>query len=80
MYNSANMNKLSRKLICYITILAIAHFGLIIPVYAEDDMNLNCKSAVLMDFGTGKIIYEQNSREKLPPASVTKVMTMLLMM
>ena len=80
MYNSANMNKLSRKLICYITILAIAHFGLIIPVYAEDDMNLNCKSAVLMDFGTGKIIYEQNSREKLPPASVTKVMTMLLIM
>jgi D-alanyl-D-alanine carboxypeptidase (penicillin-binding protein 5/6) len=51
---------------------------MIIPVYAEDDMNLNCKSAVLMDYGTGKIIYEQNSNEKLPPASVTKVMTMLL--
>jgi len=80
MYNSANINKLSRKLICFITILAIAYYGLIIPVYAADDMNLDCKSAVLMDFGTGKIIYEQNSREKLPPASVTKVMTMLLIM
>ncbi|HPL99535.1 MAG TPA: D-alanyl-D-alanine carboxypeptidase family protein [Bacillota bacterium] len=80
MYNSANINKLSLKLICYITIIAIAHFALNIPVCAENDMNLNCKSAVLMDFGTGKIIYEQNSREKLPPASVTKVMTMLLIM
>jgi len=80
MYNSANINKLSRKLIRFITILAIAYYGLIIPVYAADDMNLDCKSAVLMDFGTGKIIYEQNSREKLPPASVTKVMTMLLIM
>lgn len=78
MYNLARINKLSKKLICFFTIIAIASFGIIIPVYAEDDMNLDCKSAVLMDFGTGNIIYEQNSHEKLPPASVTKVMTMLL--
>lgn len=72
--------KTVKSLICLITVLAIAVFGLVIPVYAEDDMNLDCKSAVLMDYGTGKIIYEQNSHEKLPPASVTKVMTMLLTM
>ncbi|MBQ7415838.1 MAG: D-alanyl-D-alanine carboxypeptidase [Oscillospiraceae bacterium] len=38
------------------------------------------KSAVLMDAATGTILYEQNAHEKLAPASVTKVMTMLLIM
>ncbi|MHB1391778.1 MAG: D-alanyl-D-alanine carboxypeptidase family protein [Clostridia bacterium] len=78
MYNLSKLNKLSKKLICFLTIFAVASFGIIIPVYAVDDMSLNCKSAVLMDCGTGKIIYEQNPHEKLTPASVTKVMTMLL--
>lgn len=78
MYNLSKLNRLSKKIICFLTIFAVASFGILIPVNAEDDMNLNCKSAVLMDYGTGKIIYEQNSHEKLPPASVTKVMTMLL--
>ena len=36
------------------------------------------KSAVLMDVATGTVIYESNAHEALPPASVTKVMTMLL--
>ena len=38
------------------------------------------KSAVLMDVETGTVIYESNAHEALPPASVTKVMTMLLIM
>ncbi len=38
------------------------------------------KSAVLMDMTTGKVLYEKNAHEKLAPASVTKVMTMLLIM
>ncbi|MGF7050351.1 D-alanyl-D-alanine carboxypeptidase (penicillin-binding protein 5/6) [Paenibacillus sp. DS2015] len=37
-------------------------------------------SAILMDADTGTIIYEKNSHDKLPPASITKVMTMLLTM
>lgn len=41
-------------------------------------INISSKSAILMDVGSGQIIYEKNSHEKLPPASVTKVMTMLL--
>ncbi len=41
---------------------------------------LNCKSAVLMEAETGRILYEQNAREPLPPASVTKIMTLLLVM
>ncbi len=38
------------------------------------------KSALLMEVSTGKILYESNAHEALPPASVTKVMTMLLIM
>ena len=38
------------------------------------------KSAVLMDVATGTVLYEHNSHEALAPASVTKIMTMLLVM
>ena len=51
----------------------------ITPVSAAN-LEVAGKSALLMDMATGTILYEQNSHEKLPPASVTKVMTMLLIM
>ncbi|MBQ2773894.1 MAG: D-alanyl-D-alanine carboxypeptidase [Clostridia bacterium] len=42
--------------------------------------DLPCKSAILMDATTGQVLFEQNPDEALPPASVTKVMTLLLVM
>lgn len=56
-----------------------------IPAVAKEGesaahLNLNAKSAVLMEYETGKILYEQNADEQLPPASVTKIMTLLLVM
>ena len=45
---------------------------------AEGSLDVRAKSAVLMDVATGTVLYEQNAHEELPPASVTKVMTMLL--
>ena len=44
------------------------------------ELDLAGKSAVLMDAATGTVLYESNPHEKLAPASVTKVMTMLLIM
>ncbi|MEI7024625.1 D-alanyl-D-alanine carboxypeptidase family protein [Paenibacillus sp. y28] len=44
------------------------------------DLAPNAKSAILIDADTGTVIYEKSSNEKLPPASITKVMTMLLIM
>ncbi len=44
------------------------------------ELNVSGKSACLMDVATGTILYESNSHEPLAPASVTKVMTMLLIM
>ncbi len=46
----------------------------------EGSLNLACKSAVLMEASTGTVLYRQNSDEALPPASVTKIMTLLLVM
>ena len=46
----------------------------------KDSLNLNCKSAILIEANTGAVLYEQNPDEALPPASVTKVMTLLLVM
>ncbi len=44
----------------------------------EDSFSLNCTSAVLMERQTGAVLYAKNEHERLSPASVTKVMTMLL--
>lgn len=48
----------------------------------ENDVELveNVKSAILIERDTGTVLYEKNSNEKLPPASMTKIMTMLLIM
>ena len=47
---------------------------------AKVDMGLDCRSAILMEATTGEVLYEMNADEALPPASVTKVMTLLLVM
>ena len=49
------------------------------PVQAAN-LEVEAKSALLMDVATGTVLFEQNSHEALAPASVTKVMTMLLIM
>ena len=46
----------------------------------DSGLNLSCASAVLMEKETGAFLLEENSHEKLEPASVTKVMTLLLVM
>jgi D-alanyl-D-alanine carboxypeptidase (penicillin-binding protein 5/6) len=45
-----------------------------------DVMKLKAKGSILMDFASGKVLLENNSHERLPLASVTKVMSMLLIM
>nr|WP_245946576.1 D-alanyl-D-alanine carboxypeptidase family protein [Paenibacillus cellulosilyticus] len=40
----------------------------------------SARSAVLMDADSGTVIFDKNSHDKLPPASITKIMTMLLIM
>ena len=46
----------------------------------SNPLNLDCESAILIEQNTGKILYSYNVHEKLRPASVTKIMSILLMM
>lgn len=50
---------------------------LTVPVYAEPPA-IDAKSYILMEASTGTVLSENNSEEPLPPASVTKIMTLLL--
>lgn len=51
-----------------------------IPTNATTSLSLNVGSAVLIEQNSGQVLYNQNMHEKLRPASVTKVMTILLIM
>lgn len=46
----------------------------------DNSLSLPCKAAFLMEANTGSVLYAQNADEALPPASVTKIMTLLLVM
>ncbi len=65
------MKKILFFLVCFIFLASI--------VKAEDYAP-NAISAILIEPTTGKIIYEKNSHEELAPASMTKIMTLLLTM
>lgn len=67
-----------RRILCVWILLISFSFN----AYASsfDASLLHSKAAVLGDYGSGKIIFKQNEDEKLPIASVTKIMTMLLVM
>ena len=68
-----------KRLFCLLAavVLLICSF----PIQARAaDLQVPAKSALLMDAATGTVLYESNADEPLAPASVTKVMTMLLIM
>ena len=58
--------------------------ALIPATFAEEidapSLSLSCASSLLMEKESGEILYQNNAHEKLEPASVTKIMTLLLVM
>lgn len=82
---------MSRKWFCLILALTLVTVSLhSFPVAAHQhhvaadqqttDLTPEAASAILMDMDTGEVIFEKEGDEQLPPASITKVMTMLLIM
>ena len=67
------------KRVWIIMVLAVL-VGMVPIKVGAADLQTGGKSALLMDVATGTVLYESNPHEKLAPASVTKVMTMLLIM
>lgn len=69
--------------VCFLKkiIITIFIFMLFMPIVkAEDSLNLDSESAILIDEVSGKVLYEKNPDAKLPMASMTKIMSMLLIM
>jgi D-alanyl-D-alanine carboxypeptidase (penicillin-binding protein 5/6) len=78
--NQLNWIKLTVLLILITLVLSVFP----ITVYGKNEVNDSLqpqtvgKSVILMDIESGRVLYEKNSRQELPPASVTKIMTALL--
>ena len=47
---------------------------------SDGSLQLNAKSAILIEMNSGKVLFEKDSDVKMPPASITKIMTLLLVM
>ena len=71
------MKKICSLVLCLILIMP---FGIISRAEGEDTIEVKAKAAVLMDASTGEVLYSFNENERLYPASVTKIMPMLLFM
>lgn len=76
-----------KKSLLFVTILLVTFVSMIESTYAEKtesfetpDLATDAKSAILIERDTGKLLFDKNAHEKLPPASMTKIMTLLLIM
>lgn len=68
-----------KKIVSLILVLLVVFSVFCVPASAaEFTEEISAKSAILMDAATGKVLFEYNADEALPPASVTKIMTLLL--
>ena len=63
-------------LLCILATTCIANLNFV--AFANDEVDISSKSAVLVDFASGSILYEKNSSDHLPIASMVKMMTILL--
>lgn len=64
-----------------IIITVVTTFLLTVPAFAEgSNIEVDASSALLIEVSSGDILYEKNSNKQFAPASVTKIMTMLLTM
>lgn len=65
---------------CDISDIAVPIDSTVTDTAIGTKLDIKAKSAILMEVNTGTILYEQNADEKLPPASITKIMSLLLVM
>jgi len=74
------MKKIGRTLGCFLTCFAFFSSTALAASDQQVDMAPHATSAVLLEVDSGTILFDKNANEKLPPASITKIMTLLLIM
>ncbi|WP_440706296.1 D-alanyl-D-alanine carboxypeptidase family protein [Heyndrickxia oleronia] len=73
------MKKIFSSIICLLLLTATISLHAF-AAEKSTELAADAKSAILIERDTGSILYDKNSHEKLPPASMTKIMTMILIM
>lgn len=68
-----------KRLVAVLLVLCLL-FGALPLAARAVELDIPAPSAILMDAATGQILFEKNDHERLRPASVTKIMTLLLVM
>ncbi|MBR6603627.1 MAG: D-alanyl-D-alanine carboxypeptidase, partial [Clostridia bacterium] len=71
---------MKKRILSVIISLTMIIPSFVFCVSADEPFALDAKSAILMEAESGTVLFEQNADEALPPASVTKIMTLLLVM
>ncbi len=71
---------MKRFFACFLVVVFLLPSFVLLSFAVEEKQTIPATSAILMDVDTGKILFEQNAEEALPPASVTKIMSLLLIM
>lgn len=84
------MRNLILKATAFLAVIGIFVNCAVVSAHSENGKNYNiettieedfdCKSVILMEATTGTVLHEKNADQALPPASVTKIMTLLLVM
>lgn len=74
------MKKFLSFAVAIVLLLGILRYNFVYASEEKYGFDVEAKSAILMDYNTGTVLYEKNADEALPPASVTKIMTLLLIM
>lgn len=69
------MKKIYGQLTIFLLAIAYFHPTLIHAANLKDERMVTSESAVVMEMNSGQILYEKNSQERLPPASITKIAT-----
>ena len=76
------MKRIKNALSLVLCLSLLFGFGVITraETVKKEELSLDCKGAVLMDMRSGEVLYEKDKSEKVSPASITKVMSLILVM
>lgn len=68
---------MKKKIAMFFMILLIANM-MVVPAYGIEPENIQSRAAILINGDDGRVLFEKNANDKMPPASITKIMLLLL--
>jgi D-alanyl-D-alanine carboxypeptidase (penicillin-binding protein 5/6) len=76
--------KINKKFIAclflFVILLSYSLPSFVFATTASSDVSVNAPVAILIDLSSGKVLYEKNSNQKMYPASLTKILTAIIVL